>query len=147
MNKKWYKFSGWVVLIVGLLLLLSNLYLIISDIFYGRTIASDFFFSIFLLILTVVIFYFPGKYYLMMGSGRTKENGLIKASLIITLVGIAIMILSIPFSIIYCRGFDVNCNVLISALAIFFYSTTPYGIAVLLLIINWIRKLVISSPS
>jgi hypothetical protein len=141
MNKSLYKITAWVLIAAGIIFAITNLYFS----FGGPTTADRLYEAGFGLLFSVLIFalsFFPGKYYLTIGNEESRHNKLTNSSLILTMVGIALIIVAFFAMLIMCPPSTNTCDGF--GLMIVFYGIVPaaflYAIAVILLIVNKLKK-------
>jgi len=151
MKERWYKVGGFLLISLAVILpisfILFNAYtLFTSGSNLGAFLIVIFLFSIVLRSLLFFIFtFFPGKLLLRVGNGEVAETSLTKTSLIFVFISIIFLIPSISaFVICVTEGCDHGAGfetILFISFFLFFY-----GIAVLLLIINWFKNRNQSNP-
>ena len=142
MKSSLHKLAGWIVLLAGLVWILGNIYvniiaLIISyypinlyEIIFGGVIGS---------LLILVVFLFPGLFYLKVGSNKIQQNKLINASTILPLIGAALIILAAILEfVIFCPGTGCEIPGIVTLILGIIPAGFLYGLAVVLLIINWL---------
>lgn len=137
MDKKVYKFFGWAFIILSVL---TPVYLTLP---YLPSEGIVQIFLILLLFIPLIPLFLIGVKYLRVGLGKGKETGLIKASLIITIIATVFLILGVtllgwllssnPGDAEY-AGFTLMHFVVFEG-----YTFVPlYLISILLLVIDWI---------
>jgi len=141
MDKSLYKITAWILIVAGIIYATLNLYFS----FGGSTIEDRFYeagFGFLFSILIFVLSFFPGKYYLTIGDKESKQNKLTNTSLILTIVGIALIVLVFIYMLIACPPRTGFCDGF--GLATIFMGIFPaavlYAIAVILLLVNKFRK-------
>ena len=141
MNKSLYKITAWLLIVAGIIYAILNLYFS----FGGSTIEDGLYEARFGFLFSILIFvlsFFPGKYYLTIGDKESKQNKLTNTSLILTIVGIALVVLAFFAMRIMCPHSTTNtCDGF--GLIIVFYGIFPavlYAIAVILLLVNKFKK-------
>ena len=135
-----YTIFGWVLIVGGIAGVILNLFY--SECpgcsIYGRLYEIGF--GIFPALIFVFSF-FPGKFFLKVGDNKIKENKLITSSLVLVIIGIGLAILTLLIAFMSCPL--VSCD-LFSIAMIVLLGTVPaviiYGVAVILLIINWFKN-------
>jgi hypothetical protein len=135
------KISAWILIVSGIIYTILNLYFSFS----GPTIEDMLYEAGFGLLFSILIFvlsFFPGKYYLRISDKESKQNKLTNASLILTISGIALIVLAFFAMLIICPPSTNTCDGL--GLTIIFYGIFPaavlYAIGMLLLMINRFKK-------
>jgi len=145
MKKGIYSITGSLIILLGVLITLYNIYIYIF--FEIGTLAP----SILTIILLGVIlslgiislFVLNGLFYLKVGKNQIKENKLIKSASILTLLGIFLFILSFVMLLIMCppaTNFCDGLGMLIILIIGLYPSGALYLISLLLLGINKFKK-------
>jgi len=145
MKKGIYSITGSLIILLGVLITLYNIYIYIF--FEIGTLAP----SILTIILLGVIlslgiislFVLNGLFYLKVGKNQIKENKLIKSASILTLLGIFLFILSFVMLLIMCPPATNFCDgfgMLIILIIGLYPSGALYLISLLLLGINKFKK-------
>ena len=141
---KLYKIVGWILIILGIISILYTLFF--STTIFDCKVCNLFdylyhFGGYLLIIVLLFIFsYFPGKVYIK----TYKENKLLKGSLIFTIIALIISILTILFILFAIISDPRLANEPFGMALILIMVAWPigiaYGVAILLLIINWVKN-------
>ncbi len=149
MRSSLYKTTGWLAIAAGLLWFLGNVYYnvignlrlfadfgpgtIFMELFVGGVLGS---------IGILLVFLLPGIFYLKVGDRKIMQNRLISWAAGLTLCGVILMLLvAIISSMAFCRH---NWTGYECVIPVFFLGVIPagvlYGIGLILLIINWLKR-------
>lgn len=119
MNKGLYKIASVFAILIGIIFILN--------------------FAFIWTILAAIILFYTGSFFWKLGKGKINENKLIKSSLILAIIGIVFFVLAGILTII-CLVSSGDAMCLLGMLLGLFPFLVLYGIAVLLLIINWFKS-------
>ncbi len=143
MNRLLYKITAWILIIGGIGYAIANLYFSTGP----TTLADKIYeFVIGLLgsIVIIALSWFPGRYYLRISEDTSKHNKLTNTSIMLTIIGIILIIVTSlatlitcpPPNMTYCDGFGI--------ILFFILGLWPagflYAIAIILLLVNKFKK-------
>ena len=117
MNKSLYKIIAWVMIIIGIIYTFLFFYSHLKDIFYliyynfgesASVILSEVLYGLLIPAFIFTLSFFPAKYYLKVGNKEANQNKLTDISLILTMVGIALIVL-VSFAVLVFFVIGIPC--------------------------------------
>lgn len=143
MNEFWYKLTGWILIIFGILISIGMVffYTTSSIIFLDRNEVLPFYGDLIegfgFLILTFILTFISSKYYLDIGNGKIKENKAIKVFVILSFF---IFILPWILLIGQIGSSDIGLGILVIGGVSLIFLGIFSSITILFSIVNWFRE-------
>jgi len=104
MNKLWYKFTGWLLIIVGIFLsIIAFRYKILG--IFSRDVGSflyELVFVTFVLFIIFVFLFFTGRSFIKRGNDEIEQNKLVSISVVLSLIACFILILGFIVGLLAC---------------------------------------------